>query len=412
MDDRSLYQTVLGLEAPWRVVSVAVESDREEIVVRVEREGAEPLGCPECGRDAPGYDRAEERRWRHLDTCQYRTILVARIPRVKCAAHGVRQVRVPWAEDRSRFTALFEALAIRVLRETTVAGMAELMRLSWHEAEGIFRRAVERGLARRSQQPVRVLGVDETSFQKRFEYVTIVADLEERRVLWVGDHRRQETLQGFWEGLPEAHRGAVKVVVMDMWDAYIAATREGLPEGSAKIVFDRFHVVQHLNEAVDEVRRAEQRELRQAGEQERAQALKGTRFVLLRGEKRRTEADEERIRQLQESGLKVGLAWALKERALEFWKCPTATSALQFFENWERHVEASGLQPMRRVATMMRKYMYGLLAYIWHPYTNALTEGLNSKIQEIKYRARGYRNRDNFRLAILFHCGGLAMDPR
>lgn len=412
MDDRTLYQTVLGLEAPWRVAAVRVETEAEEIVVRVEREGTEALRCPECGREAPGYDRAEERRWRHLDTCQYRTILTARIPRVNCREHGVRQIRVPWAEDRSRFTALFEALAIRMLRETTLSGMAELMRISWHEAEGIFQRAVQRGLARRTEEPVGVLGVDETSFQKRFEYVTVVADLEGRRVLWVGDHRRQATLQGYWDSLPPDHRSQVKVVVMDMWDPYIAATRDGLPEGTAKIVFDRFHVVQHLNLAVDAVRRAEQRELRQAGALERARALKGTRFVLLRGQKRRTEADEERIRQLREAGLKVGLAWALKEQALEFWRCPTATSALQYFEEWERQVEASGLKPMQRVAATMRRYMYGILAYLWYPYTNALTEGLNSKIQEIKYRARGYRNRENFRLAILFHCGGLAMDPR
>ena len=166
--------------------------------------------------------------------------------RYKCAAHGVRQIRVPWAEDRSRFTRLFEALAIRVLRETTVAGLAALLRLSWEEAQGIFQRAVARGLARRAREPVGVRGVDETSFQKRYDYVTVVADLARNRVLWVGDHRRQETLAAFWATLAPAERAGLEAVVMDLWEPYLAATRAALAEQPAAIVFDRYHVVQHL----------------------------------------------------------------------------------------------------------------------------------------------------------------------
>ena len=134
----------------------------------------------------PGYDQAAERRWRHLDTCQYRTVLVARIPRVECPEHGIRQIWVPWSEERSRFTALFEALAIRLLHETTLSGLRRVMRLSWDEAEGILDRAVKRGLARRADDPVRIVGVDETSFRKGHDYITVVSDLERDRVLWVG----------------------------------------------------------------------------------------------------------------------------------------------------------------------------------------------------------------------------------
>lgn len=208
MDDRTLYQTILGLAEPWYVGAVEVHTDPQEIEVRVDHRPGTTLTCPKCGQAAPGYDRAEERRWRHLDTCQFRTVLVGRVPRVQCGAHGVRQIRVPWAGDRSRFTLLFEALAIRVLQESTLSGLAELLGLSWDEAAGIFRRAVARGLARREREPTRVLGIDETSYQKRHEYVTVVADLARPRVLWVGDQRRQETLAAFWETLPAAERGA------------------------------------------------------------------------------------------------------------------------------------------------------------------------------------------------------------
>ncbi len=412
MDDRGFYQTVLGLREPWVVESVELRPEREEVRVRVGARAGARLTCPECGRESPGYDLAEERRWRHLDTMQYRTILHARVPRVECEAHGVRQVAVPWAEPRGRFTALFEAWAIRLLRESTVAGVAELLGLSWDEVAHIQRRAVDRGLARRSQEPVRVLGIDETSFQKRHEYVTVVNDLEGDRVLWVGDHRRESTLREFWESRPEEELRGLRAIVMDMWDPYIAATRDCVPHGLSKIVFDRYHVAAHLTTAVSEVRKAEQRDLRRAGEGARAAQLKGKRFVLVRGAAKRTAADEAELTALRRSGFKVGRAWALKEAARSLWECATAETALRAFQRWYRWAMRSRLEPMKRAARTMKRYLYGILQYARHPFTNARTEGMNSKIQLIKHRARGYRNRDNFRIAILFHCGGLNMDPR
>lgn len=410
MDDRALYQRLLGLEAPWMVSDVELRLSEGDVVLRVEPEVKHRWSCPVCSRECAGYDTSPERRWRHLDTFQYRTILVARLPRIDCPEHGVRQVSVPWAEPGSRFTMLFEAVAITLLRETTVSGLARLMRISWHEASGILHRAVRRGLARREQEPVRVFGVDETSFQKRFEYITVVADVERSRVLWVGDARRQETLGEFWNTLSDTDREAVDAVVMDLWDPYIAATREAV--GAEAIVFDRFHVVKQLTAAVDEVRRAEQRHLTKLGQRERARALKGTRFLWTRGRHRRSAEEEARIRELQDAGHEVGRAWALKEMALELWNCTSLDQARAYFETWAYQVEASALAPMKKAAKTLRRYLYGILAFLEKPYTNALSESLNAKIQEIKYRARGYRNRDNFKLAIYFHCGDLDLDPR
>jgi len=408
MDDRRLYETILGLEVPWFVAEVEVRPEAKEILVHLELEEREILLCPECGGRCPRYDRSGERRWRHLDTCQYRTVLLARIPRVECPAHGVRQIAVPWAEDRSRFTALFEALAIRLLKETTVSGLAEVMGLSWAEASGILTRAVARGLARRKHEPVRLVGVDETSFQKRHEYVTVVADVEGGRVLWVGDDRRKRTLVKYWESLPEAEREELEEVVMDMWEPYISATEAAVPEAASKIVFDRFHVVKHLNEAVDKVRRAEHRRLRKAGDDR----LKGTKYVWLKGRARRGPKDWLAIRELRAAGLKVGRAWAIKEAALKLWTYRSKTWARKHFRKWYFWATHSRLEPMIRVARMMKRHLEGILNFLRYRTTNALSEALNSKIQEIKYRARGYRNRENFRLAILFHCGGLDLDPR
>lgn len=411
MDERGLYETLLGLRRPWLVERVEVRPEEEEVWVFVEPHAEAELHCPECSKVSPGYDRSEERRWRHLDTCQFRTIVVSRVPRIKCDAHGVRQVKVPWAEDRGRFTSLFEAWAIRLLEETTLLGAAQLLGISWEEASGIFHRAVTRGLARRKDEPLHVVGVDETSFQKRHEYVTVVADLERDRVVWVGEARRQETLSAYWKTVPPEWLNELSAIVMDMWDPYIAATRELVPDGMNKIVFDRFHVVQHLNRAVDDVRRAEQRELRISGRLSRLKGLAGTRYLWLRGNRTRSAADRERTESMRRSGYKVGRAWAIKEAAADLWAAKTRDGGESLFKSWYSWVARSRLPAMSKAAKTLKHYLGGILAYIDHPYTNAMTEGLNSKIQEIKYRARGYRNRENFRLAILFHCGKLNMSP-
>jgi transposase len=302
---------------------------------------------------------------------------------------------------------LFEATAIRLLQETTLLGLTRIMGLSWDEAEGIMRRAVARGLARREEKPARVIGVDETSFQKRHEYVTVVSDLERSCVQWVGDGRGKETLEQYWAGCSEEQKGELEHVVLDMWEAYINATTEALPDGDERIVFDHFHVVKHLNDAVDRVRRAEHRKLLKMGDER----LTGTKHAWLKGKRRRNRRDWATIRELRNSGLKVGRAWAIKEAALKLWTYRSVAWARKYFDHWYFWATHSRLDPIIKVAKMMKRHLKGILNYIKSGATNATAEAINSKIQEIKYRARGYRNRANFRMAIMFHCGGLEMNP-
>jgi transposase len=408
MNDKQLFTALLGIEAPWYVDEVQLQLVDGDVVVRLEVEKSAKLLCPTCGEAAPRYDRTDERRWRHLDTCQYRTMIAARLPRVKCATHGVLQVKVPWADGHSRFTAMFEAWAIRVLKETaTLSATAELLKLTWDEADGIFIRAVSRGLVRRTDEPVRAIGIDETSFQKRHEYVTIALDLEGDRVLWVGDGRRQATLESFWRCLTPEQREAVEVVTMDMWDPYVAATRTSLPDGLSKIVFDRYHVMSHINRAVDQVRKSEHRERMSIGDNR----LHRTKYDWLRGEQTRTPETEAYLHELRAAGFKVGRAWAIKEAARGLWTAANFADAMSFYRKWYFWATHSRLAPVITAANTVKYWLWGILRYHVHRFTNAKTEGVNAKIQELKRRAKGYRNRDNFRYAILFHCGGLSMDP-
>ncbi|HET6611188.1 MAG TPA: ISL3 family transposase [Kofleriaceae bacterium] len=405
MRDRDLYAKILGIEAPWKVVDVELSLKGGDVTVRVEHEGKK-LRCPECGAESGRYD-ARERRWRHLDTCQYRTILVAKVPRVSCEAHGVRQVEVPWAEVGSRFTAMFEALVIDWLKETTVSAVARRMDLSWDEAGGIMDRAVARGLARRELALPTRLGVDETAFQKRHEYVTVVNDLE-GRVVHVADGRGKDTLAAFYRQFDADALDAVEVVAMDMWPAYINATREHVPDADKKIAFDKFHVAQHLGDAVDKVRREEHQALLPHDDDR----LKGTKYLWLRHPDKLSEAAWAAFANLRESALKTARAWAIKESAMMLWSYRSRAFAARAWRRWYGWAIRSRLAPIKRVARMVKAHLDGIITAIIKNVTNARAEGLNAAIQRLKYNARGYRNRQRFRNAIYFHLGGLDLYPR
>lgn len=210
MQDRGLYERILGLPEPWHVIDVELRDEAREVVVQVAQRDSAVLVCPECRASMTAYDH-RPRRWRHLDTGQYKTIIEARVPRGRCPSHGVRQIEVPWAEMHSRFTALFEALVIDWLRETSQRAVARRIGLTWAEVHGIMERAVRRGLARRGEEMIEYLGVDEKSFQKEHEYVTVVCDLDKPpRVLAVGDGQGRASLDEFYKGMSEEQRSGIQ----------------------------------------------------------------------------------------------------------------------------------------------------------------------------------------------------------
>ncbi len=246
MQDCELYQQILGIGAPWLVDRVELKLDAGEVHVHVDHAGTVDWPCPECGAPCKLYDHQPERSWRHLDTCQYQTILHAKPPRVECSEHGVRVIKLAWAEPASRFTALFERLAIDWLKAASQSAVAEQLDLSWDEIHGIMERAVERGLERRKAESVPLLGVDEKAFRKGHKYFTLVNDLVRSRVLYVAEDRTQKSLDGFWETLSQEQRTSIEAMAMDMWDPYIASVHEHLLEAGKKIVFDKFHIAKHL----------------------------------------------------------------------------------------------------------------------------------------------------------------------
>jgi len=408
MQDRQLYEQILGIVRPWSVANVQLDPEAGEVCVTLAHAESASWPCPECGRVCPLHDHEPQRTWRHLDTCQYRTLLAASVPRTDCPEHGVKTVRVPWAEPHSRFTLLFERLAIDWMQEAGRSAVARRMGLGWEQADRIMQRAVDRGLARREQRVFRRIGVDEKSFQKGHEYVTVVCDLDEGHVLHVADARRKESLAAFYEGLSDAQREGIEAVAMDMWGPYIQATIDYLPQGEQKIVFDRFHIAKNLNDAVDRIRRQEHRQLMLQGNE----LLKGTKYVWLKNPENFEVQAWRDFGPLRKSTLRTARGWALKEMLACFWDYRSAGVARKFFDRWYNWAIRSRLKPIKKVARTLKARLRNLLSYFEHRITNATSESLNSKIQWIKYTARGFRSRDGFRRAIYFHCGGLDLHPR
>jgi transposase len=301
---------------------------------------------------------------------------------------------------------MMEALIIDWLQETSISGVARLMRLTWDQIDTVMQNAVRRGLERRKLGEIRSVCVDETSFQKRHEYVTVVSG-QAGHVLYVSDGRDQAALDGFWESLSPAQLAAIESVAMDMCHAYIRSAREHVPDADAKIAFDRFHVARAINDAVNDVRKREHHERLAQGDD----ILTKSKYVWLSNPDNRSQRQETLFELMKGLGLKVARAFAMKETARGLWGYLTHGWAKRAWSKWISWVMHSGLEPMKRVARMVKRHLWGILNAIVLKVSNAQAESINAKIQKVKRMACGFRNRDRFRNAIYFHCGNLDLYP-
>ena len=407
MKDFQLYQQILGLAAPWQVESVTLKRQEREIEVRVACAQTH-WGCAECQQrmEIHGY---EERRWRHLDSCQFQTILVARVAIVRCAEHGAQTVVVPWAEKYGRFSRLFERLAIDVMLECSISGACDILGISWDEADGIKQRAVKRGLARKVPAVMPRLCVDEKGMGHGHDYMTIVAQAraEQTTVEYVGEGRERESLDAFWEGLMAEQLAGVEAIAMDMWKPYVQSTLAHVPGAAGKIVHDPFHLVKYMNEAVNEVRISEHRRLQVQGDD----ILKSTRQLWLYGMENVPAKHARRFDEIKQLNLETSRAWAIKEVFRSFWLCDTVKKAERYFGQWYGWAIRSRLEPVKKVARMCKRHLGNILTFFEHRHTNGPMEGLNNAIQGLIKKAYGYRNKERFKTDIFFHLGGLDLYP-
>lgn len=400
------YEKLLGLDSQWRVSNVDLDIEGLRVDVYIEHAG-DALPCPECEKVCGLYDHSPERIWRHLDTMQFETLLHCTPPRVECLIHGVKTASVPWAGKHSRFTLLFEAFAIRVIEASkSLQDAGRLLGLNWHQLHTIMKRAVARGIARRQDKEMAWIGMDEKSFRKGHRYISLINDIEGSRVLEVAEGRTGKVAEDLIDkALVEYQREMVCGVAIDMSAPYEKAIRKKFPH--ADIVHDKFHISQHLNKAVDKTRAKEHREMMRNGDNR----LKKTKYIWLRGMAHLDEDAMAQVDALKKAGLNVAKAWYVKEMFIHFWKRRDANFARMYFDYWYKEAQKTKLPDVIAVAKMLKKHLENILTYFDCYITNAISEGLNSKIQAIKANARGFRNFENYRTTILFFCGKLELSP-
>lgn len=405
MDQCTLYEKILGLSSPWYVSEVGLDEGTHQVHILVECDSRVELACPECGKTSPRYD-SRKRTWRHLDTCQFQTLVSTHVPRIQCSEHGCRTIQVPWAEDSSRYTHYFEAYVLRWLKEASIRAVSRQFNLSWNAIDRIMERAVKRGLSARGEMDIHHLSVDETSFKKGREYVTIISNAQ-GQVLAVEEGRSSDSLSNFYLKLSKDQLSAIQSISMDMSPAYQKATKQHVPHADKKISFDHFHIAQSLTDSLNETRKAELLRLEQNVRKEAYQ----TRYYWLRSSANLKEHHWKKLNELKGHFVNTTLFWYFKERARSIWKGNRVRGAKSSWIEWIGLAKATKIPALQATAKQIEKHLWGILNAMRFQVSNALAEAINSKIRILRVKAYGYRNKERFKRAILFHFGGLSMEP-
>jgi transposase len=400
MEDRELFGLALGLQKPWFIDRLTLDVPGRELNIWIDFERGGEFACPDCASTGcKAYD-TEERSWRHLDFFQYRTTLTARTPRISCPGCGVRPSVVPWARPGSGFTLLLEALILRLAKEMPVNVLARL--LDEHDTRlwRVIRHYVDEARLARQDSNVRNVGIDETASRRGQNYVSLFADLDLRRVLFVTEGRDSATVKAFAEDL-KAHGGdpnAVREVCADMSVAFQKGIREALP--NAAVTFDKFHVIAMANDAVDKTRRQER-----AGHPE----LKGQRYALLRNPETMSGPQLDfGAKLLARSTLKTARAFHLRLALQDIYQ--TAGSEMEAraeLRRWCGWAQRCRIPEMVRVGRTIRQNFEGVVRWFTSGFTNGLLEAINSLVQSAKSRARGYRTTTNLATIIYLIAGKL-----
>jgi transposase len=389
MDMNELFRVALGLEEPWRVAKVEFTEQESRLDIWLDFPAGSGFACPVCARKGCKAHDTDERTWRHLNFFQHQTQLHARQPRIECPDHGVKTVEVPWARPGSGFTLLMDAFILLLIQ----GGMtpAQVGRMIGEHDTRIWRvvqHYVEAAREKVDCSNVRIIGMDETSRARGHDYITVFMDLHRarRRVLFVCGGRDSDVVKQFKTDFT-AHKGKperIQRVCLDMSPAYIKGLADHLP--AAQITFDPFHVAKLANEAVDEVRREEQKDQPE---------LKGTRYLWLKNEWNHTDKQAEQWAQIKGSKLKTARAWLLKSVLQDVFTPENRREGAALLTSWCAWAARSRLPPMVKLARTIKRHWDGVVNWFDSQISNGVLEAINGLIQAAKRRARGFRTTEN-----------------
>jgi transposase len=399
MVTEKIFEAALNISSPWYIAGINFEPDHKKLRVRVDFEVGSHFAVPAQLGDHPVHDTVTK-TYRHLNFFQHECELEVRVPRVKCPDGSVRQVTPPWAGKLSGFTLLFEAFVMLLCREMTFSGVARVTGLSVHRVMAMCERYVNAAVSAADFSEVRRVAIDETSRAKGHDYVSLFADAQARKVIYVAEGNEAVAVEGFAANL-RAHHGKptqIEVVSIDMWPAFIRGVTDHLP--NAQITFDKFHVIAHASTAIDKTRRLEQK---------LDPSLKGLRWALLKDRSKLNAAQRTEIDTLlaHMTTKRTARAWHYREQLREILtrKQPHVVRAL--LNRWCTNVLRSKVAPMKEVAQMIRNHFEGILAWVTSRQTNGFLEAINGLFQAAKRKARGYVRFRTIRTVIFLIAGKL-----
>jgi len=373
-----------------KVVDFAFKRDKRLLLtVKPHKNGCR---CPVCDRRGRILRiRTELQLWRDVPVCSWSVWLQYRPREILCMTHGRVTENIPWAAPHSRVTHRFEHLMLSYCQLMTQKAAATLLRISPSTLSDLLHRSIKRLRDGHRIRGLRTIGIDEISYCKGHKYATVVYDLDRAKVVWVGPGKGREAIDVFFNEVLSPHqRAQIRWACCDMSEAYIGAIRDHCPQ--ATLVLDRFHIVKALNDAVDEVRKEQ---WRQVGRHER-KVLKGLRWLLYRHSSTRSRKHTRTLKALEKSNRRIYRAWRLKDEFERFWEYRAPWAAEKFLKSWMTSALRSRLEPLRKFVATLRNHYAGVLAFIGSRLTNAISEGINRVIKIVKNRASGFRNLNAF----------------
>jgi transposase len=397
MRDTTLLQQALGLTPPWAVVRSDFDAAAHRLDIEIDFAPGSRFTCPTCGAaDCPVYD-TERKTWRHLDFFQHQAYLTARVPRVHCENCGIKTVTVPWARPDSGFSLLFEAMLMAMVSSMPVKAVARMVGEHDTRLWRVVHHYVEQARARSDASQVTRVAIDETASRAGHDYITLFVDIDQARVLFATAGRDAASIAGFADDLA-AHGGepdAIGEVCIDMSPVFIKGVTDSLPD--AAITFDKFHAVRIINDAVDRVRRAEQKQ---------HSLLRGTRYIWLRNPGNLSDQQRTTLAGLPMRHLKTGRAYRIRLAFQDLYDQPCA-AAEGFLKQWYFWATHSRLAPVIEAARTVKRHWDGILRWFHSKIANGLIEGINSLVQAAKAKARGYRSTRNLKAMVYLLAGKL-----
>lgn len=373
----------------------------EGIVIGLRRRSKRHI-CP-CGASTPARYDASSRRWRHLDMAACKVFLEAEIARVDCRSCGqVRTEVVPWARPGARHTQDFEDVVAWLAQRADLTTVATLMRCSWETTHAIAARIVAERIDADRLEGLYRIGVDEVSYRRGHNYLTIVADHDANKVVWVAKGKRGEALESFFDALGEARSSRIEAITMDLGTIYRDAAKRRIPQ--ATICFDPFHVIQTANRALDSVYKSSGHYIGTG-----ARAWRTTRVALRSGAEKLTEEHKAILARLKRERYRLWRAWELKEALRDLYRRICPDDARAYLKAWITSALRSRIPAFRNLARQVRRNFEPIIAAVELGLSNARSEGINARIRVIQRRGYGYRSVDSLAAMIYLCLGGITL---